>query len=161
MENTEKKVREQVLYDTETMVVTRWGARWAYWRYDVSNVPEEVKLFALQGFIDTLQDCTTAIKKADYKDLDIYRLDCQHKRRELERNINLGLKPIRSNTSEKAVEKKQIATLKEHTKVVSLDGLMSKKTYSMLDKSVVWTPEDEEKLNELFMEKMRLEGKNA
>ena len=151
MENTEKKiVREQIQYDTNLMVVTRWGARWCYWRYDVSNVPDEVKLFALQGFIDTLQDCTASIKKSDYKDNEdgknAYRLDCQHKRRELEKHINEGTVAPRSNSSEKTADKKALNVAKEVSKVVSLEGLIVKKTLY----PATFTPEDEAKLQEFM-----------
>lgn len=102
--NTTTGVKKQShLYDTENMVVTAWGNRFAYWRYDVNTVPEEVKLFCLKGFIDDLQDCTTSIKKADYKKTpegeDQYRLDCLAKRRELEKHINEGTRPVRVNAT--------------------------------------------------------------
>lgn len=126
MENTEKKVvREQHKYDTDLMTVFAWGNTFAYWRYDVKDVPEEVKLYCLKGFIDDLQDCTTGIKKADYKKTpegaDSYRLDCLQKRRELERNINAGLKPVRANASDKTSVKAELVAAK------SMNALMAKK----------------------------------
>ena len=160
MEDKKKIVREQVVYDIQNMIVTRWGARWAYWRYDVSNVPDEVKLYCLKGFIDDLQDCTTSIKKSDYKDTedgrDAYRLDCQQKRRELERHINAGTRP-RANASENAIEKAAFNNVKSVSKVVSLEGLIVKKTMY----PATFTAEDEAKLQELMAAAVALQGKNA
>lgn len=128
----DKITRESVAYDTQNMVVTRWGAKWAYWRYDVSNVPEEVKLYCLKGFIDDLQDTTACIRKSDYKDTEdgqiAYRLDCRDKRRELEKHINEGTRP-RINASEKS-DKAAIGLVKEASKAKTLSGLLLKYTMS-------------------------------
>ena len=158
----DKKItREQVVYDTQNMIVTRWGARWAYWRYDVSNVPDEVKLYALKGFIDDLQDVTTSIKKSDYKDTDdgrdAYRLDCQQKRRELERHINAGTRP-RANASEATITKKTVSALKEASKAVTLQGLIIKQAMAAIPGNPSFTKEDEAKLAEFMAVAMK--GKN-
>ena len=131
MENTAKKVtRESIVYDTVNMTVFAFGATWAYWRYDVTGTPDEVKLYALKGFIDDLRDCTTGIKKGDYKDTDdgrdAYRLDCLAKRRELEKHINAGTRP-RVATG-KVEDKKAYNNAVAASKVVSLEGLLMKKT---------------------------------
>jgi hypothetical protein len=156
-----KIVRESVVYDTENMIVTRWGARWAYWRYDVSNVPDEVKLYCLKGFIDDLQDCTVSIKKGDYKDTDdgrdAYRLDCQAKRRELERHINEGTRP-RVNASEATLVKKTVNAMKEAGKAVSLQGLIIKQAMSAIPGNPVFTAEDAAKLAEFMA--LAAQGKN-
>ena len=99
---TAKKVSH--VYDTTNMTVVAFGGyTFAYWRYDVKDVPDEVKLFALKGFVDDLQDCTTSIKKGDYKKTpegeDAYRLGCLAKRRELEKHINEGTRPARANAT--------------------------------------------------------------
>ena len=158
----DKKItREQVVYDIENMIVTRWGARWSYWRYDVKNVPDEVKLYCLKGFIDDLQDATASIKKGDYKadenGLAAYRIDCQHKRRELERHINEGTRP-RANASETSTAKKTIGALKEASKAVSLQGLIIKQAMAAIPGNPAFTAEDEAKLKE-FME-LAAQGKN-
>ena len=160
MEN-KKIVRESVVYDTENMIVTRWGYNWAYWRYDVKDVPDEIRLYALKGFIDDLQDCTASIKKGDYKDTedgrDAYRLDCRDKRRELEKHINAGTRP-RVNTSEATLVKKTHNALKEAGKAVSLQGLIIKQAMSAIPGNPVFTAEDAAKLKE-FME-LAAQGKN-
>ena len=129
----EKITRENIIYDVKNMIVTRWGYNWAYWRYDVSNVPDEVKLYCLKGFIDDLQDCTASIKKSDYKDNEdgqaAYRFDCRDKRRELEKHINAGTRP-RVNASEKAQDKAIISVVKEASKAKTLTGLLLKYTMS-------------------------------
>ena len=154
-----KIVRESVVYDIENMIVTRWGARWAYWRYDVKNVPDEIKLYALKGFIDDLQDCTTSIKKSDYKDTedgrDAYRLDCQQKRRELEKHINAGTRP-RANASETSVDKKALAAAKSVAKVISLEGLIVKQVMY----PATFTEQDAIDLARLMKAKVELEAKN-
>jgi hypothetical protein len=159
MEN--KIVRESVVYDIENMIVTRWGARWAYWRYDVSNVPDEIRLYALKGFIDDLQDCTAGIKKGDYKATedgrDAYRLDCLKKRRELERHINEGTRP-RVNTSEATLVKKTVNAMKEAGKAVSLQGLIIKQAMSAIPGNPVFTAEDAAKLAEFMA--LAAQGKN-
>jgi hypothetical protein len=159
MEN--KIVRESVVYDIENMIVTRWGARWAYWRYDVSNVPDEIRLYALKGFIDDLQDCTAGIKKGDYKATedgrDAYRLDCLKKRRELERHINEGTRP-RVNTSEATLAKKTVNAMKEAGKAVSLQGLIIKQAMSAIPGNPVFTAEDAAKLAEFMA--LAAQGKN-
>lgn len=157
----EKIVRESVIYDTQNMTVTRWGYTWAYWRYDVSNVPDEVKLYALKGFIDDLQDCTASIKKSDYKDTEdgqaAYRFDCRDKRRELEKHINAGTRP-RVNTSENTITKKTVSALKEASKAVTLQGLIIKQAMAAIPGNPAFTAEDEAKLAE-FME-IAVRGKN-
>ena len=156
----EKITRENIIYDVKNMIVTRWGYNWAYWRYDVSNVPDEVKLYCLKGFIDDLQDCTTSIKKSDYKDNEdgqaAYRFDCRDKRRELEKHINAGTRP-RANASENAIEKAAFNNVKNASKVVSLEGLIVKKTMY----PATFTAEDEAKLQELMAAAVALQGKNA
>ena len=156
-----KIAREQIIYDIDNMIVTRWGARWAYWRYDVSNVPDEVRLYALKGFIDDLQDCTASIKKSDYKDTDdgrdAYRLDCQQKRRELERHINAGTRP-RANASEATITKKTVSALKEASKAVTLQGLIIKQAMAAIPGNPSFTKEDEAKLAEFMAVAMK--GKN-
>jgi hypothetical protein len=160
MEN-KKIVREQVVYDTENMIVTRWGARWAYWRYDVKNVPDEVKLYCLKGFIDDLQDATASIKKGDYKTdengQDAYRIDCQHKRRELERHINEGTRP-RANASEATLVKKTANALKEASKAVTLQGLIIKQAMAAIPGNPAFTAEDAAKLAEFMA--LAAQGKN-
>jgi hypothetical protein len=155
----EKIVRESVIYDTQNMTVTRWGYTWAYWRYDVSNVPDEVKLYALKGFIDDLQDCTASIKKSDYKDTEdgqaAYRFDCRDKRRELEKHINAGTRP-RANASETSVDKKALATAKSVAKVVSLEGLIVKQVMY----PATFTEQDAIDLARLMKAKVELEAKN-
>ena len=156
----EKITRENIIYDVKNMIVTRWGYNWAYWRYDVSNVPDEVKLYCLKGFIDDLQDCTTSIKKSDYKDNEdgqaAYRFDCRDKRRELEKHINAGTRP-RANASERTIEKAAFNNVKNASKVVSLEGLIVKKTMY----PATFTAEDEAKLQELMAAAVALQGKNA
>ena len=156
----EKITRENIIYDVKNMIVTRWGYNWAYWRYDVSNVPDEVKLYCLKGFIDDLQDCTTSIKKSDYKDNEdgqaAYRFDCRDKRRELEKHINAGTRP-RANASENTIEKAAFNNVKNASKVVSLEGLIVKKTMY----PATFTAEDEAKLQELMAAAVALQGKNA
>lgn len=158
MEN-KKIVRESVVYDTENMIVTRWGYNWAYWRYDVKDVPDEIRLYALKGFIDDLQDCTTSIKKGDYKDTedgrDAYRLDCRDKRRELEKHINAGTRP-RVNTSETTADKKAMAVAKSVAKVVSLEGLIVKQVMY----PATFTEQDAIDLARLMKAKVELEAKN-
>ena len=156
----EKITRENIIYDVKNMIVTRWGYNWAYWRYDVSNMPDEVKLYCLKGFIDDLQDCTTSIKKSDYKDNEdgqaAYRFDCRDKRRELEKHINAGTRP-RVNASENTIEKAAFNNVKNASKVVSLEGLIVKKTMY----PATFTAEDEAKLQELMAAAVALQGKNA
>lgn len=161
MENTAKKVtRESIVYDTVNMTVFAFGATWAYWRYDVTDTPDEVKLYALKGFIDDLRDCTTGIKKGDYKDSeegrDAYRLDCLAKRRELEKHINAGTRP-RVATGEATIIKKTANMLKEASKAVTLQGLIIKQAMSAIPGNPVFTAEDEAKLAE-FM-KLAAQGK--
>jgi hypothetical protein len=161
MENTAKKVtRESIVYDTVNMTVFAFGATWAYWRYDVTGTPDEVKLYALKGFIDDLRDCTTGIKKGDYKDTDdsrdAYRLDCLAKRRELEKHINAGTRP-RVATGEATVVKKTVNALKEASKAVTLQGLIIKQAMSAIPGNPMFTVEDEAKLAE-FM-KLAAQGK--
>lgn len=152
MEQTKIK-RENVIYYPDTMTVVRWGSTWAYWRYDVKDVPEEVRIYALKGFIDDLQDCTTGIKKGDYKDTDdgrdAYRLDCLAKRREHEKNINAGIK-ARVATSEATVAKKTHNTLKEMGKAVTLQGLLIKQAMATIPGNPAFTSEDEAKLAEFM-----------
>jgi hypothetical protein len=156
-----KTTRESVSYDTENMIVTRWGARWAYWRYDVSNVPDEIRLYALKGFIDDLQDCAVSIKKSDYKDTEdgrnAYRLDCQHKRRELEAHINAGTRP-RANASEATLVKKTANALKEASKAVTLQGLIIKQAMAAIPGNPAFTAEDAAKLAEFMA--LAAQGKN-
>ena len=161
MENTAKKVtRESIVYDTVNMTVFAFGATWAYWRYDVTGTPDEVKLYALKGFIDDLRDCTTGIKKGDYKDTDdgrdAYRLDCLTKRRELEKHINAGTRP-RVATGEATVVKKTVNALKEASKAVTLQGLIIKQAMATIPGNPPFTAEDEAKLAE-FM-KLAAQGK--
>ena len=149
----EKIVRESVIYDTQNMTVTRWGYTWAYWRYDVSNVPDEVKLYCLKGFIDDLQDCTASIKKSDYKDNEdgqaAYRFDCRDRRRELEKHINAGTRP-RANASENTITKKTVSALKEASKAVTLQGLIIKQAMAAIPGNPAFTKEDEAKLAEFM-----------
>jgi hypothetical protein len=156
-----KIVRESVVYDTEKMTVFRWGATWAYWRYDVKDVPDEIRLYALKGFIDDLQDCTAGVKKGDYKATedgrDAYRLDCLQKRRELERHINEGTRP-RVNTSEATLVKKTVNAMKEAGKAVSLQGLIIKQAMAAIPGNPAFTEDDAKKLAE-FME-LAAQGKN-
>ena len=161
MENTAKKVtRESIVYDTVNMTVFAFGATWAYWRYDVTGTPDEVKLYALKGFIDDLRDCTTGIKKGDYKDSeegrDAHRLDCLAKRRELEKHINAGTRP-RVATGEATVVKKTVNALKEASKAITLQGLIIKQAMSAIPGNPMFTAEDEAKLAE-FM-KLAAQGK--
>jgi hypothetical protein len=153
MEENKKVTRESVVYDVENMTVVRWGSTWAYWRYDVKDVPDEIKLYALKGFIDDLQDCTVSIKKSDYKDTEIgrdaYRLDCLAKRRELERQINEGTRS-RANTSETTVAKKTINSLKEASKAVTLQGLIIKQAMAAIPGNPSFTEEDAKKLAEFM-----------
>jgi hypothetical protein len=153
MEENKKVTRESVVYNIENMTVIRWGSTWAYWRYDVSNVPEEIRLYCLKGFIDDLQDCTVSIKKSDYKDTedgrDAYRLDCLTKRRELERQINEGTRS-RANTSETTVAKKTINSLKEASKAVTLQGLIIKQAMAAIPGNPQFTEEDAKKLAEFM-----------
>lgn len=153
MEENKKVTRESVVYNTDNMTVIRWGSTWAYWRYDVSNIPEEVKLYCLKGFIDDLQDCTVSIKKSDYKDTedgrDSYRLDCLAKRRELEKQINEGTRS-RANTSETTINKKTISSLKEASKAVTLQGLIIKQAMSVIPGNPQFTEEDAKKLAEFM-----------
>ena len=155
----EKIVRESVIYDTQNMTVTRWGYTWAYWRYDVSNVPDEIKLYCLKGFIDDLQDCTSSIKKSSYKDTEegqaAYRFDCRDKRRELEKHINAGTRP-RANASETSVDKKALAAAKSVAKVISLEGLIVKQVMY----PATFTEQDAIDLARLMKAKVELEAKN-
>jgi len=115
----------------------------------------------LKGFIDDLQDCTTSIKKSDYKDTDdgrdAYRLDCQQKRRELERHINAGTRP-RANASEATITKKTVSALKEASKAVTLQGLIIKQAMAAIPGNPAFTKEDEAKLAEFMAVAMK--GKN-
>lgn len=160
--DTQGKSKKQAhVYDVENMVVTAWGNRFAYWRYDVKNVPAEIREYALKGFIDDLQDCTTSIKKADYpkseKGEEDYRLDCLKKRRELEGHINAGTRPARLNANPEKAEDKRIAGLvKEQLKGVSLTGLILKQTLH----PETFTEEDSAKLKELMTAALKAE-KNA
>ena len=155
----EKIVRESVIYDTQNMTVTRWGYTWAYWRYDVSNVPDEIKLYCLKGFIDDLQDCTSSIKKSSYKDTEegqaAYRFDCRDKRRELEKHINAGTRP-RANASETSVDTKALAAAKSVAKVISLEGLIVKQVMY----PATFTEQDAIDLARLMKAKVELEAKN-
>ena len=155
----EKIVRESVIYDTQNMTVTRWGYNWAYWRYDVKDVPDEIRLYALKGFIDDLQDCTSSIKKSSYKDTEegqaAYRFDCRDKRRELEKHINAGTRP-RANASETTVDKKALAAAKSVAKVVSLEGLIVKQVMY----PATFTEQDAIDLARLMKAKVELEAKN-
>ena len=124
-------------------------------------MPDEVKLYCLKGFIDDLQDCTVSIKKGDYKDTedgrDAYRLDCQHKRRELGRHINEGTRP-RANASETSTAKKTIGVLKETAKAVSLQGLIIKQAMAAIPGNPAFTEDDAKKLAEFMA--MAAAGKN-
>jgi hypothetical protein len=101
------------VYDTKTMTVVAFGGyKFTYSRYlkeiaelaEVQAIPEEILMFCLKGFIDDIQDCTTSIKKADYRKTpegeDAYRVDCLNKRRELEKHINEGTRPVRVNAGD-------------------------------------------------------------
>ena len=149
----EKITREKIIYDVKNMIVTRWGNTWAYWPYDVSNMPDEVKLYCLKGFIDDLQDATTSIKKSDYKDNEdgqaAYRLDCRDKRRELEKHINAGTRP-RVSASENTITKKTVRALKEASKAVTLQGLIIKQAMAAIPGNPAFTKEDEAKLAEFM-----------
>jgi len=116
------------VYDTKTMSVVAFGGyKFEYNRYnkeiaeiaEIQPIPDEILLFALKGFIDDLQDCTTSIKKSDYKKTpegeDMYRIDCLAKRRELEGHINAGTRPARANATadpETAAMKAKVKELK-------------------------------------------------
>lgn len=123
----EKKVAKKAshVYDTDTMTVVAFGGyKFAYWRFPVETIPEhpakkELLEFALKGFIDDLQDCTTSIKKGNYPKTPEgeaqYRLDCLAKRRELEKHINEGTRPVRVNATadpETAILKQKAKELK-------------------------------------------------
>lgn len=147
------------LYDIVNMIVTAWGNRFAYWRFDVANIPDEIKLYALKGFIDDLQDCTTSIKKSDYPDTpegrDNYRLDCLKKRRELEKHINEGTRPVRANASPEKAEDKRIAEkVKAEIKTETLMGLLLRR----LTKPNEFTAENEAKLQEFLLRVAEEEG---
>ena len=100
------------VYDVKSMSVVAFGGyTFTYDRYmkeiaelaEIQPIPDEILLFCLKGFIDDLQDCTTSIKKGDYRKTpegeDAYRVDCLNKRRELEGHINAGTRPARVNAS--------------------------------------------------------------
>lgn len=113
----DKKKKVTVIYDTVNMTVTRWGKEWAYWRFDVTNIPEEIKLYTLKGFIDDLQDCTAGMK-------DSTDADKQAKRDTLEAHINAGTRPVRANAVESAEDKEIKAKVKElKTKTFTLKEL--------------------------------------
>jgi hypothetical protein len=99
------KKRETIVYNTEKMIVTRWGQDWAYWRYDVSNTPDEVRLYTLKGFIDDLQDCTSGMK-------DNTEAERVAKRVELHKHINAGTRPLRVNATLTPEEKEYNDNLK-------------------------------------------------
>ena len=101
-----KKKKVAPVYNIENMTVVRWDSTWAYWRFDVAQVPDEIKLYALKGFIDDLQDCTASMKDNTDKE----RLA---KRRELEKHINAGTRPLRVNAVETQEDKEFKAKIKE------------------------------------------------
>jgi hypothetical protein len=113
----DKKKKVAPVYDIINMTVVRWGQTWAYWRFDVSQVPDEIKLYALKGFIDDLQDCTASMK-------DNTEAERTTKRRELEKHINAGTRPIRVNAVESAEDKELKVKIKElKTKTFTLKEL--------------------------------------
>lgn len=113
----EKIIRVRHEYDIQAMTVKAWDNVFAYWRYDVSGIPDEIRLYCLKGFIDDLQDCTTNIKKSDYpksdKGLANYAADCLEKRRMLEKAINDGtrLRAETSNTKQELLTAKSLVQL--------------------------------------------------
>lgn len=165
METTQKKAIQKKashVYDTETMTVVAFGGyKFAYWRFPIETIPDhpakkELLEFALKGFIDDLQDCTTSIKKADYAKTpegeDSYRVDCLAKRRELEAHINAGTRPTRANENPEAKADKALGkAVKEASKVVSLEGLLTKKALSTMPGGAPFTAEDQTKLDEFMM----------
>lgn len=159
METTEEIAvakKSSHVYDVVAMTVTAWGNVFTYKHYDpatLKDVPDEVKLYALKGFIDDLQDCTVSIKKADYaktpEGTDKYRADCLAKRRELEGHINAGTRPARANGTGNAENKALLAKVKETlaSTVVSMESLMAKKMFA----PNTFTEEDQLKLDEFLM----------
>jgi hypothetical protein len=130
-----KKKREAIVYDTDKMIVTRWGQDWAYWRYDVSNTPDEVRLYTLKGFIDDLQDCTSGMK-------DNTEAERVTKRRELEKHINAGTRPIRVN----AVETQEDKDLKVALKELKAKTFTLKELEAMVLLGIPMSPEQKDKL---------------
>lgn len=102
----DKKKKVAPVYHTDTMTIERWGSTWAYWRFPVTNIPDEIKLYALKGFIDDLQDCTASMK-------DNTEAERVAKRRDLEKHINAGTRPIRVNAVESQEDKDLKVALKE------------------------------------------------
>jgi len=121
MEETKKAItREAIIYDVENMIVTRWGAKWAYWRYDVTGVADEVKLYCLKGFIDDLNDCTANIKKADFTkagkfDEAAWKDACKEKREDLLAHINAGTRPKSEGNSKAKEQARLTADIAEAT----------------------------------------------
>lgn len=121
MEETKKAItREAISYDVENMIVTRWGAKWAYWRYDVAGVADEVKLYCLKGFIDDLNDCTASIKKADFTkagkfDEAAWKDACMEKREDLLAHINAGTRPKSEGNSKAKEQARLTADIAEAT----------------------------------------------
>jgi len=151
MADEKKSTKQARIYDVKNMIVTAWGHQFAYWRYDVTGVPDEVKEYALKGFVDDLQDCTTAIRRSDYPRTPegeaAYQKDCLNRRRELEKHINEGTKPPRGNANPEKEEDKRIAeTVKTAMKETSLTGLLLKKAL----RPEMFTEEDNAKLAELL-----------
>jgi hypothetical protein len=133
--NEDKKKKVAPVYDIINMTVVRWGMTWAYWRYDVSNTPDEIKLYALKGFIDDLQDCTASMK-------DNTEAERVAKRRELEKHINAGTRPIRVN----AVETQEDKDLKVALKELKAKTFTLKELEAMVLLGIPMSPEQKDKL---------------
>jgi hypothetical protein len=131
----DKKKKVAPVYDIINMTVVRWGMTWAYWRYDVSNTPDEIKLYALKGFIDDLQDCTASMK-------DNTEAERVTKRRELEKHINAGTRPIRVN----AVETQEDKDLKVALKELKAKTFTLKELEAMVLLGIPMSPEQKDKL---------------
>jgi hypothetical protein len=105
MNEDKKKKREAIVYSTENMTVIRWGQKWGYWRYPFADIPDEIRLYTLKGFIDDLQDCTSGMK-------DNTEAERVAKRRELEKHINAGTRPLRVNAVMSAEDKEYMDKVK-------------------------------------------------
>ena len=152
------------VYDVKTMSVVAFGGyKFTYSRFaseikemlEVYPQCEEVFNFALKGFIDDLQDCTASSKKGNYRKTpegeDSYRVDCLNKRRELEGHINAGTRPARANENPEAKQDKALGkAVKEQAKVISLEGLLTKKAMKDLPGAAPFTADDEAKLKEFM-----------
>jgi hypothetical protein len=141
------------------MTVSAWGAVWEYKHFpaeSLKDIPEEVREYALKGFIDDIQDATTSIKLIHYPKTPEgkaeYRADCLKKRRELEEHINAGTRPPRTNGTE-AGENKRLATTTKSilAEGISLNGLMMKRMLT----PEKFTDEEQGHLDRLMMEAVK------